>query len=447
MDNKILDLITEEEKSIYEEFLKTYVFPWNPSDVHLSNANANYTIENSLRAWAKAKKPLIEKIFKDKLILEREIDYNMRLEDVEEVAEKELLQKWRSSFIRSFTDFINNMIETYPHEEWEVFNYIFQKPHFYRNRWRERDTPVSLKIPNSDKQIKICKDMKVSRTFSILAREFPEEEFAKKCSEFLDDYSLFLSKTRVKGTFCLSIHPLDYLTMSDNENDWSSCLSVMETGGYCGGAVELMNSPVSIIAYLRSNENKLRVGPHTWNSKAWRNIFIITDDIITAVKGYPYKSSILDNAILRWIKEFFPEGQFKDDPTSWSLNCTCDPGERESSYVLLDGEIESREISFYTNYTMYNDFGRGRIRSFFPNTFKKEISIEYSSRRTCLACGEPDNHEGNFIDTDYVICRKCFSRYCCSLCGEDIDETNTVVCSTGRLICLDCGKKHDKRLI
>ena len=38
-------------------------------------------------------------------------------------------------------------------------------------------------------------------------------------------HSRILNTKTLKGTLCLSIHPMDYMTMSDNTYDWSSCMS------------------------------------------------------------------------------------------------------------------------------------------------------------------------------------------------------------------------------
>ena len=49
-------------------------------------------------------------------------------------------------------------------------------------------------------------------------------------------------------TIYLSIHPLDFFTLSDNMNNWSTCLSWNEDGGSKLGTIELMNNKTAIIA-------------------------------------------------------------------------------------------------------------------------------------------------------------------------------------------------------
>ena len=70
-------------------------------------------------------------------------------------------------------------------------------------------------------------------------------------------HSQILNKKRLKGTLCLSIHPLDYITISDNNCDWDSCMTWTGDdcpGEYRLGTLEMMNSPSVVVAYLDSKE-------------------------------------------------------------------------------------------------------------------------------------------------------------------------------------------------
>ena len=88
---------------------------------------------------------------------------------------------------------------------------------------------------------------------------------------FRQAHSRALNCKTIKGNLCLSIHPLDYVTMSDNTFNWDSCMNWM---GCCGdfrlGTIECMNSPYIVVAYVESENEKLVFGHHEWNSKRWR---------------------------------------------------------------------------------------------------------------------------------------------------------------------------------
>ena len=61
-----------------------------------------------------------------------------------------------------------------------------------------------------------CKIMKILRKLAILVdSEALFESNRLRQSQIMND-------ARIKATLCLSIHPIDYLTASLNENNWRS---------------------------------------------------------------------------------------------------------------------------------------------------------------------------------------------------------------------------------
>jgi hypothetical protein len=56
-----------------------------------------------------------------------------------------------------------------------------------------------------------------------------------------------------KTNLVLSIHPIDFMTSSDNASGWTSCMNWRDDGGYSSGTIEMMNSNMVIIAYLENN--------------------------------------------------------------------------------------------------------------------------------------------------------------------------------------------------
>ena len=75
------------------------------------------------------------------------------------------------------------------------------------------------------------------------------------------------------------------MTMSDNANNWSSCMrwtdrsGGVDHGDYCAGTLECMNSPYIIIAYLHNPKHSFELSLYDcndwqWNSKQWRELFI-----------------------------------------------------------------------------------------------------------------------------------------------------------------------------
>jgi hypothetical protein len=122
------------------------------------------------------------------------------------------------------------------------------------------------------KSFKINRGCKVSKVLGKLANilNLPGWEDFRIC------HSQILNQKDLGGNLTISIHPLDYMTMSDNSYGWESCMSWESEGGYRQGTVEMMNSRSVVIAYL-SGEDKMRIGDDFWNSKKWRMWLFLED--------------------------------------------------------------------------------------------------------------------------------------------------------------------------
>ena len=67
------------------------------------------------------------------------------------------------------------------------------------------------------------------------------------------------------------MHPLDYLSLSENTYNWRSCHSL--DGEYRAGNLSYMMDKSTVICYLKSNDDVIlsNFGPEVkWNSKKWR---------------------------------------------------------------------------------------------------------------------------------------------------------------------------------
>ena len=62
-----------------------------------------------------------------------------------------------------------------------------------------------------------------------------------------------LNPAHIEKTAVLSIHPCDFLEMSNRDNTWSSC-HCLERGSYHGGCQSYMGDAVSMIFFTVSDE-------------------------------------------------------------------------------------------------------------------------------------------------------------------------------------------------
>lgn len=105
-----------------------------------------------------------------------------------------------------------------------------------------------------------------------------------------DMASNIIQENEIKGTLCFSVHPLDFLSSSENTYNWRSCHSL--DGEYRSGNLSYMVDDTTFMVYLKGADNQAlsRFGEISWNSKKWRMLIHGTDDIIFAGRQYPFSS-------------------------------------------------------------------------------------------------------------------------------------------------------------
>ena len=392
-------------------------------------------VETILEPWRKAKNLYLAKMFNDNLILEREISYH--IDDAEKIdLMKDLCYKF-SSFIHKFQSNLNYLFENVDPEwntEWDdnYHRYYNIIDHCFYEGWldaNEVDIARSISIPdpaNPHKHIRIQCGEKVLRVLSKTAKLIGmEEEF----EEFRIKLSQITNVQTMTGTMCLSIHPLDYATASDNANGWSSCMSWEDEGCYRLGTIEMMNSPMVICAYVKSNHATFDVGDdYQWNSKKWRAWIICDPQGIVCNKNYPFHSPDLSRIAVEWVKELVSSTYHTEfDSVVPDINEYCN---RLNLYAP----------NFHTHY-MYDDTGTGCTMAGClckdHNIYKRPINITYSGVANCMACGEVIPWDPQNKDRANTL--TCFKVYVCSCCHNIIESPDDIYYDNdGNMICAYC---------
>lgn len=217
------------------------------------------------------------------------------------------------------------------------------------NRWDGETFQVPLK--DEGKFITVQENSKVIKTIGKILQKYPEITEQETWTEFVNTHSLVLNNKKVTGNLCLSIHPLDYVTASDNDSCWDSCMNWRDDGDYHGGTIEMMNSPYVVCAYLES-ETPMNLGNGMlWNNKKWRQFFIVHNDFIAAIKGYPVWNRELEAIVLAWLKELAEKAGYSYLPTLYKWNT--------DKVVVIDDDHDVC-LGFTTaGHAMYNDFYNG----------------------------------------------------------------------------------------
>ena len=229
---------------------------------------------------------------------------------------------------------------------------------------------TEIKCPDGT-SFKVANGMKLMHYFSKIVNNFPESFSKVYFERFRIAHSMICNDKALRGTLTLSIHPLDFWTMSDNASNWSSCMSWSVMGEYRAGTIEMMNSPYVLMAYIESDEPFKITRQDEWNNKIWRELYIIDKNIITNVKSYPYYNSDITNYVLTWIREL---------------------AEKNLNWHYTD------ELETHYNDEIYLDTKNGEIKVDFKTQFMYNDMVDYE--HTMFLALEPDDIEPCY---DYVI--------------------------------------------
>ena len=128
--------------------------------------------------------------------------------------------------------------------------------------------------------------------------------------------SQIIQEDSITGTLCFSVHPLDFLSSSENTYNWRSCHAL--DGEYRAGNLSYMCDRATVICYLRGADNvKLPMFPEEvpWNSKKWRMLLHVSDDwdVVFAGRQYPFES----DSGLAMVRKWFTHLIHKDN-CNWS---------------------------------------------------------------------------------------------------------------------------------
>jgi hypothetical protein len=271
----------------------------------------------------------------------------------------------------------------------------------------------------------------------------------RKLTKFLDlsdaefeEFRIFCSRVTqqsacTKGTLCLSIHPLDFMTMSDNNHNWSSCMSWFDRGSYRAGTLEMMNAPHTLVAYIKDDKTiDIPYSNDTWPSKRWRELYFVDDRLITGIMGYPYQDEKVDKVVRDWLKEL---SNFDGDAVNITRSGRIEVADNKDFYNKYGDDITSTIRVTGTTTYMYNDFERMSHKAYFrPKTNDNSFYFNYGGRLFCIGCGQ-EVEEFNDGSLFGPCCRYGIS---CSCCGTYLNEDTAYYDNDGNPYCEDCFNRN-----
>lgn len=393
-------------------------------------SNKFNNIDGFLSHWetAKFQKGFLSKLMGEELILEKEIcvkkdreiyekEFGSMLFDDGEFRDGSFPEKLGIAFSKNNDSYMARNVDDLINVNSLVDNTVNNFIHY------KEESERFINLPDG-KKLKLKQDEKLLRVLRKLAVAFGLE---KEYEDFRIAHSMILNDVNLKGTLCLSIHPMDYLTMSDNKSDWSSCMSWTDDGCYKVGSMEMMTASNVIVAYLKSSTSNFTFKEndsettYEWNSKRWRELIMVTPEVIASNKSYPYIQNDLTAIVLEWVAELARK------------NMGFDFAEKAQGY----------NNEYYVEFGgfMYNDY-ENNDEDYFSfvrhNTAPIPHKIYVDGYGVCLHC------LGSLDREDCFMCDDCLDIHYCGDCGDRLQEDDDSVYdeASGQWYCPRCQQNH-----
>lgn len=391
---------------------------------------------NLVNQWYEAKKNIIEK-FEGQTIWKH--------------PEKVEIQLANSELRREFDDF---MIKLKAFDSPLAENDDFIK--FLESNFSGFFSNIVVNPPENN-EFGIVRGSKLLKSFKRFAAD-------NDVREIQDLASRYIQRSKIEGYLYFSVDPTDFLTLSENNENWTSCHTL--DGDYRGGNLSYMVDNTTIIAYICDGLNKrLKVLPegYTWNSKKWR--MLIHTNFSTIVyynRQYPYSSRqllelthdiftekfmpyLMSNPVCRGFREvkaadgrnvfMFSHNQITFGSTTYDSRELID----DTDYIGYCDLISSNLYAPIFSYRIDRKFGRYGVvppqyiplsqlksRKYFEEEkalVTSNFSIKVGGKALCPCCGKQAIER-----SESFLCEKCiedndaeedFFNACCS-CGHKI---------------------------
>lgn len=218
-----------------------------------------------------------------------------------------------------------------------------------------------------------------------------------------DAASVLIQSAKCSGTLCLSVHPLDYLSISENTYNWRSCHAL--DGDYAAGNLNYMLDRNTVVAYIKGEDNvKLPHFPESvsWNSKKWRMLItarIPNLDIVFASRQYPMHSDFMLHKIREELINNCSDFSrwCYSDWTSKFINCYDENSPLSCRYFYANYSLLPLEevVTECNNFLGYNDIlystvdkGRYFYREGSHPATVESLRVRVGESAICPFCGK-----------------------------------------------------------
>lgn len=291
-----------------------------------------------------------------------------------------------------------------------------------------------------------------------------EEELRK----IQDICSTLIQENKISGTLVMSVHPLDFLSASENCHNWRSCHAL--DGDYRSGNLSYLLDKSTIICYLKADgEYKLPHFPEDvlWNSKKWRMWLYLADEhnALFAGRQYPF----FNEHALEIIKVHFLDITKISERPGWSdwYNDRITQFPSGNGYRDLNGVHVALGREIYKLKNLVTDYCPEPL--YFNDILSSSCYVPYYcwQHRGILAREEPRYHFSigsevpcsccgihSIVETDQMTCDDCEVKYgtrdnhnirTCSFCEERALFRNMIYFENHGWTCPKCVATHGRK--
>lgn len=354
---------------------------------------------------------------------------------------------------RQFDNFINTVFDYYGQSELGHFiNQRVSRDEFFKNRFDKDFEYDSYKFLKGSKVIKAFKHF-ITR--------------ANLISEIQDKASEIIQCTKVTGTFCFSVHPLDFMSASENAHNWRSCHAL--DGDYRSGNMSYLLDNATIMCYLKAPGGDTYKLPHfppdiPWNSKKWRMWLFFSNDreLVMTGREYPFSSEtsldIVKNFFTReknitwtnWYDKFVREYDCGNGEPIWTLKRYLPLGEHDLIAMNTLVEDYSPDPIYYNDLLLSEHYRPKWMYRMYDNYWfvhrgtSRQTRIKVGGEYHCPVCGREVTQGWNMFckwcndDSDEEEEDDCFT---CDICGQTYNANNEeylILPLSGTIVCRHC---------
>ena len=313
--------------------------------------------------------------------------------------------------------------------------------------------------------------------------------------------SMAIQNDKVTGILCMSVHPLDYLSVSENSHNWRSCHAL--DGEYRAGNLNYMGDNCTVVCYLKSDHKAtLPRFPEDikWNSKKWRMLLFFDDtySFMMAGRQYPFFENTLLIPIKEEVEKMFNarfSGWFDTYKKSDTMKSFIDSEDNSNVYEVMyrdkyipvgdrllrfrkfvqdnEGTLQFNDLRESSTYT--NPYYSFRLKKSWTETHYFNIpfihgsyipKIRVGQKCKCLECAQED-----ITMSESFLCKHCMIDEgqasdsdefgTCAFCGEpfvlgeggyiydqfDINKEACPACVDNAIRCERCNELYEPRAI